>query len=125
MSLFVLDWRYDPGPKNPAGNLSMVCSSFVAHAYRAGFGLHWPPVNATEFSPKDVYQLQIFADNDRPRFANSSQCANIIESDRGSYCQVTGDVKLVLNDHNSVAVTEQMNNFCAAQWPGYQTTRPC
>ena len=40
------EWRYE------GGNFSMACSMFVAASYRRGFGAHWPPLNATEFTPK-------------------------------------------------------------------------
>ena len=59
-----------------------------------GFGSHWPPLNATEFTPKDVYQLALYADNTAPRFTAAS-CPTLVSSPRGSYCQIVGDIKLV------------------------------
>ena len=82
------EWRYE------GGNFSMACSMFVTASYRRGFGSHWPPLNATEFTPKDVYQLALYADNTAPRFTAAS-CPTLVSSPRGSYCQIVGDIKLV------------------------------
>ena len=46
-------------------------------------------------------------------------------SGRGSYCQLLGPYVLPLNEYNSVPVTAHMNERCAAQWPDYETERPC
>ena len=48
-------WWYDDG-------YSYVCSAFAAGIYKAG-GLLPENVNAVEFTPKDVYTLDIFDKN--------------------------------------------------------------
>eukprot|EP00937_MAST-01D_sp_MAST-1D-sp2_P000953 g953.t1 len=119
------EWRYDATPEHPAGNVSMMCSAFVANALKVGLGAHWPALNAHEFTPKDVYQLAIYDDGSRFTAAN---CAGGLIADaagRGSYCQLLGPYVLPLNGYNSVPVTAHMNERCAAQWPDYETARPC
>lgn len=51
----------------PRDGESYVCSAFVAGLYRAAglFGDY--EINATEFTPRDVYQLKLFKDTwERP-----------------------------------------------------------
>ena len=133
------DWRYDASPGLPRGNVSMMCSAFVANALKVALGVNWPVLNSHEFTPKDVYQLAIYDGNNNnnnnnnnngssaARF-NERNCPGGILTDaggRGVYCQLLGPYVLPLNDYNSVPVTEHMNERCAAQWPDYDTERPC
>jgi hypothetical protein len=122
-------WRYDASPTLPKGNLSMMCSAFVANSLKVGFGSHWPELNAHEFTPKDVYQLNIYDSGAEPatRFTAANCPGGILhdEGGGGSYCQLQGPYWLPLNGYNSVPVTAHMNERCAAQWPDYETERPC
>ena len=120
-------WRYDASPSLPNGNFSMMCSAFVANALKVALGAHWPTLNAHEFTPKDVYQLAIYDTSASPRFTLQNCPDGLIldASGRGSYCQLLGPYVLPLNDYNSVPVAAHMNEHCAAQWPEYETTRPC
>ena len=103
----------------------MMCSAFVANALKAGFGAHWPMLNAHEFTPKDVYQLAIYDNGTRFNTDNCPSGLIMDASGRGSYCQLLGPYVLPLNEYNSVPVTAHMNERCAAQWPDYETERPC
>jgi len=114
------DWRYE-------GNVSMMCSAFVAHGLKAALGSYWPALNAHEFTPKDVYQLRIYDEGagSTARF-NASNCpGGLIVDAGGAYCQLLGPFELPLNSYNSVPVYAHMNEKCAAQWPDYKTQRPC
>ena len=120
-------WRYDANASTGfRGNYSMMCSAFVANAYKAAMGSFLPPFQSHEFTPKDVYQMQIFDDSPSGHF-NSDNCpGGLIQSPTGSYCQLLGDFELRLNGYNSVRPYQGMNNHCASQWPNYDDTkRPC
>jgi hypothetical protein len=122
-------WKYDSNGTN-AGNYSMMCSAFVQNAYKVAFsksGKILPKeLNSHEFTPKDVYQQQIF-DVTGTRFDNISCPSNIIvdKDGRGTYCQMIGDFILELPGFNSIKPYPHMNDHCTAQWPGYEVTRPC
>ena len=123
-------WRYDADPATGfKGNLSMMCSAFVANSLKVGLSSIWPEINSHEFTPKDVYQLQIFNDgrSEHPRFDNVSCAGGLIqdEAGNGAYCQLLGPYRLPLNEYNTVKLTAHMNEHCAAQWPNFKTERPC
>ena len=121
-------WLYDKNGSFP-GNLSMMCSAFVANAYKVGLSSQvWPEhINSHEFTPKDVYQLDLYDKNGR---FDSKSCPgekNVVidPKGRGNYCQLLGEFVLVLPGFNSIKLYEHMNDHCSAQWPGYKVTRPC
>ena len=133
-------WRYDVNAtSNPKGNVAMMCSAFVAHAYKAAFagraggaggnGFVFPALRAHEFTPKDVYQLGIFQTTSGSgagdRFNNETCPGGVVVSAGGTMCQLMGDFVLELNDYNTVKLYPDMNSACAAQWPDYNVTRPC
>ena len=51
-------WIYSG--KEPRDGLSYVCSAYVTALYKAGGLFGDLEINATEFTPKDVYQMDIF-----------------------------------------------------------------
>lgn len=51
-------WLYTG--KVPRDGLSYVCSAYVTALYKAGGLFGDLEINATEFTPKDVYQMNIF-----------------------------------------------------------------
>ena len=101
----------------------MMCSAFVANSLKVGLSSIWPEINSHEFTPKDVYQLQIFNDgrSEHPRFDNVSCAGGLIldEAGNGAYCQLLGPYRLPLNEYNTVKLTAHMNEHCAAQWPNF------
>jgi len=105
-------WRYGP-------NVSLVCSEFAASVYKYALGPNWPsPFQATEQTPKDNYQMNIFDGN----FWNSQNCPIGLSRDptgNGTYCQIMGKWTLPLNGYNTVPIYPNMNNNCPAQWPDY------
>jgi hypothetical protein len=125
------EWRYDANPATGfKGNYSMMCSAFVANAYKASMGSFLPEFQSHEFTPKDVYQLKIFdtTTNAAESRFNSHNCPDgaLIQSDNGNYCQLLGEFVLTLNGYNTVPPYANMNQMCASQWPNYNdTVRPC
>jgi hypothetical protein len=135
-------WRYDADPATGfKGNFSMMCSAFVANAYKVALEAVLPRFNSHEFTPKDVYQLRIFdtgggggggsdgnggSGGGGGRFNKTNCPVGLLQSPGGgSYCQLMGPYRLPLNGYNTVAPYAGMNDHCTAQWPDYTTTRPC
>lgn len=104
-------WLYDKGQ-----NYSMVCSEFAAHVWKTGVGSFWPHLQAGEQTPKDNYQMGIYD----PSFFTATNCPGGLQTTpQGTYCQLMGEYTLTLPGYNSIAVYEDINNHCSAQWPGY------
>ena len=107
-------WLYDNGQ-----NYSMVCSAFAAHGWKVGLKGVIPVFEATEQTPKDNYQMNLFSSS---RF-NATVCGvglhSMNFSVRGDYCQIMGDYWMDLNDYNVIPLYTQMNNHCPSQWPEY------
>ena len=125
------EWLYDANSSTGfKGNYSMMCSAFVANAYKVSMGTFLPLFQSHEFTPKDIYQLKIFdttTDASKSRF-NVNNCPGgaLIQTSTGNYCQLLGEFVLTLNGYNTVSPYKGMNNHCASQWPNYdETVRPC
>lgn len=102
------EWEYPDG-------YSFVCSSFVLVLYKkAGILNQWLPLQGTEFTPKDVYSLNIF---------NSSAVLPDIckKSDPTlPYCQILGEYRIDLgSDYASIAPYPNMNQYCASAAPEF------
>ena len=104
-------WLYDNGQ-----NYSMVCSAFAAHGWKVGLKGVIPVFEATEQTPKDNYQMNMFSSS---RFDASVCGVGLHSSSQGNYCQIMGDYWMDLNDYNSIPLYTQMNNHCPSQWPDY------
>ena len=107
-------WQYSHGP-------AYVCSTFVLQVLKhAGiFGALGEQINFNEFTPKDLYQLQIF-DGD---WVPPEKCFEF-NSKRLPYCQITGRHQLELNEFNSVAPYSHMNEGCEALPPEFRRSPP-
>ena len=92
------EYVYSDGP-------SMVCSCFVAGIYKAGGVFGDMNVEATEFSPKDVYQMKIYNETYVPEKCSA------VDPDL-PYCQILGKYKLTLPGFNTIDLYENMNNHC-------------
>ena len=93
------DWIYSDGP-------SYVCSCLVAGVWKAGGVFDDMPIQANEWSPKDVYQVKIF-DEETPL---PKACA---QNDPDlPYCQILGKYKLTLPGFNTVEPYPHMNEHC-------------
>lgn len=99
------------------GSAEMVCSEFAARTWQHGFGSQFPPMQGSEQTPKDNYQMAVFD----PTFFDKSNCPNgLRESPNGNYCQLMGQWQLDLNEYNTISLYAQMNTHCGSQWPKYQ-----
>jgi hypothetical protein len=106
------DWVYSDGP-------SYVCSCFVVGFYKAGGLFGNMDIQATEFAPKDLYQLNIFDKNyKRPKVC--------VEADPDlPYCQIMGKFKIVLNGYSTIDPYPHMNERCPSKGPEFVRPDGC
>lgn len=93
-------WEYSDGK-------SYVCSCLVAGIWKAG-GIfpEGVEIEATEFTPKDVYQIKFFDEN----FVVPDQCK--INDPDLPYCQIMGKFTMRLDNFNTVEPYSHMNERC-------------
>lgn len=98
----------------------MVCSSFVLACYlRAGI-LGDLTMQATEFTPRDVYSLNIFDTE-----AELPQACKDADPDL-PYCMVIGDYQIILgSDYGSIAPYNNMNEHCPSIAPDFVRPANC
>lgn len=98
---------------------SMVCSSFVAGLWKAAGLFDGYTVQAVEFSPKDVYQVDFFnKTNARPL-----QCQ---EADPGSpFCQLLGKYRMTFPGWSSIPLYDHMNDHCESVAPAFYRPDRC
>lgn len=105
-------WMYSDG-------YSYVCSCFVVGVYKAAGLFGDMEINAVEFTPKDVYQLNIF--NETAELPEKCK-----EADPGlPYCQILGKYRLELNDYSTIEPYTHMNEHCASLAPDYIRPEGC
>jgi len=108
-------WEYTG--EEPRDGLAYVCSAYVAALYKAAGIL--PDVNATEFTPYDVYSLNVF-DTTTPR---PQQC---VDADPNvPWCQLRGRFRMTFPDYNTVAPYPHMAEHCPTIWPTYTREVGC
>jgi len=103
-------WIYES--LNPTSE-SYVCSAFVAALYKAAGLFGDLEINATEFTPRNVVELN-FWDLDRER---PQACIDADPDLR--WCQLNGTHRMPLQYANTVEPYEHMNERCAINWPTY------
>lgn len=106
-------WVYDDG-------YSYVCSSFVLGLYKRAGIFGDLELEATEFTPRDVYSLDVFDLNyQRPQIC--------IESDPGiPYCQILGNYRINLGkDYSSITPYSHMNENCPSLAPNFVRPNEC
>ncbi|CAK68862.1 unnamed protein product (macronuclear) [Paramecium tetraurelia] len=106
------NWIYSDGP-------SQVCSSFVIGLYKAAglFGEYH--IEATEFTPKDVYQMNFFDKN----YVVPKKCKD--NDPDLPYCQIMGTHRMELEGYNTIDPYEHMNERCPSQAPDYKRPADC
>jgi hypothetical protein len=71
---------------------------------------------ATEFTPKDSYQMSVFESDGRSHWPLACQ------RDGLPYCQINGDYLLDLPGFNQVAVYNNMNQKCSGYLPHFDAS---
>jgi len=105
-------WEYSDGR-------SMVCSAFVTGVWKAAGLFEDNEINATEFTPGDVYRMK-FYDETTPR---PQQC---IDADpQLSFCQLLGNYRMYLPQYNTVEPYSHMNEHCTTINPDYFRPEGC
>jgi len=99
-------WVYSDG-------LSYVCSTFVTALWKRAGVFGDLELNATEFTPKDNYQLNIFD-------TTSKRPQPCVDADPNlPYCQIMGKYRIELPNYNTIKPYSHMNERCPSQNPDY------
>lgn len=98
---------------------SMVCSSFVVGLWKAGGLFGDLPINAVEWGPKDVYQVDFFNKNPtRPQ-----QC---IDADPNQpWCQLLGKYRMTFPGFSTIKPYAHMNDKCPSIAPDFVRPDGC
>lgn len=79
-------------------------------------------INATEFSPKDVYIMNFF-DSTRQMPA---ACDAADPSNKGKgYCQILGKYRMTFPEFNKYTPYDHMFDKCGSLWPEYARDNNC
>lgn len=98
---------------------SMVCSAFVTAMWKAAgiFGDNY--INAVEWGPKDVYQVDIFNKTwDRP------QACKDADPDV-QWCQLLGKYRMTFPGFSSIPAYPHMNDHCPSVAPEFARPAGC
>ena len=105
-------WVYSDGP-------SYVCSCLVVGLWKAAGLFEGANIHATEFTPKDIYNLNFFNTNpDLPE-----QC-KLADPDL-PYCQILGKYKMELPNYSIIEPYTHMNERCPSKEPDYVRPDGC
>jgi hypothetical protein len=108
------EWVYSTGK-------SFTCSGLLSHLYRASGVLSHLYFQATEFTPRDLYSLNIFdtVGKDRPKAC--------IEADPDiPYCQLIGDFRIdVTKELSTISPYHYMFEKCESEAPEYIRSKFC
>lgn len=97
----------------PRDGKNWVCSAYVAALYKAGGLFGELDINATEFTPRDVYMLDFFD----TKIVRPQAC---IDADSElPYCQLLGNYRMTLPGYSTITPYANMNERCASVWPDY------
>lgn len=110
------EWTYSDGK-------SLVCSSFVVGFLKAGGLFGDLEINATEFTPRDLYQLDFFDKN----FNKPEKC-NQQDIDKNlPYCQVMGmfSMDISKDGYSTITPYNRMFEKCPSVPPLYERTEGC
>jgi hypothetical protein len=112
------EWKFSDGCP------SMVCDVFVLKMYQEAGIFPGLTFQATEATPRDVYQLKIFDDNWQHPEACTSNGRNALNF---PYCQVLGKywANIVEDKFNSIEPYSHMNEHCSAMPYDYAKPAGC
>jgi len=105
-------WVYPDG-------VSLVCSSFVIALYRAGGLFGNLTIQATEFTPRDLYQTILI--NPTPTIPADCQAMD----PANPYCQLMGKYRMEFPGISTVPLYQHMNEQCPSFPPMYERTEGC
>jgi len=91
----------------------MVCSSFVTAMWRAGGLFDGYTIQATEFTPSNVYQM-VFIDP-APILPNNCLVVDPINP----YCQIMGTYRMTFPGISTINPYSGMNQDCESEPPQY------
>jgi len=104
-------WEYSDG-------VNYVCSCFVVGFYKHGNLFGELEILPYEFTPKDVYQLNIFDKEYKERRPKICKEAD----PELEYCQIIGKYQVKLPNYSTIQPYSHMNEKCPSVAPEY--TRP-
>jgi len=105
-------WQYNDG-------VSYVCSAYVAAMYKAAGLFDDMEINATEFTPRDVYTLDFF-DVTYPR---PEAC---VQADpEAPWCQILGKYRMTFPGYSSIKPYANMCERCPTIAPEYARPADC
>ena len=96
-----------------------VCSCFVAAIWKRAGIFGDLEINATEFTPKDIYQLKVFD--------TETALPDVCKQNDPSlpYCQFFGEYTMEMPGYNSVEPYSHMNENCPSMPPTYDRPAGC
>jgi hypothetical protein len=100
--------------QGPCVGASRICDTFVFTMYKAAGVLDPFDIQATEFTPRDSYQIAIY----NSTWAKPAACKDSF----AGYCQLMGAYEFELPGFNSLPLVDHMNEKCGALPPLYTRT---
>lgn len=104
-------WLYEG--IEPRDGEAYVCSSYLVAVFKAAGLFGDLQVEATEFTPRDLYELDFF-DN------KYTEC-----HDEYPFCQIMGKYQMAFPGYGSIAPYSHMNERCEMIAPLYERTPNC
>jgi len=97
----------------------MVCSSYVIALWRAGGLFSGLTIQATEFTPRDLYQTTYLEPNPTlPENCKSVDPAN-------PYCQIMGKYRMQFPGISTIEPYSHMDEHCPSEPPNYTRSPNC
>ena len=108
------EWLYFDGE-------NWVCSGFVVGIYKEAGLFEGLDVEAHEFTPKDIYMMNIFDKDYKER--RPAECK---EADPDlEYCQIIGKYRINAVNYSTIDLYSHMNEKCPSLPPLYERTKGC
>ena len=104
----------------PRDGWSYVCSAYVAAMYKVAGLFDGHEVEGTEFTPKDVYTLDVFDLN----WEKPEECIKA-DPDYPYGCQIMGKYRLPYPGYATIAPYEHMCEHCPTKAPTYERPDKC
>lgn len=110
-------WEYKG--LTPRDGKSYVCSAYVAAVYQAAGIFDSGKINGPEFTPRDIYTLDIFDKN----FSRPAVCQQADPNQ--PYCQILGKYRMTHPGYSTVKPYAHMNENCPSVAPNYVRPDGC